>query len=143
MRGRVQKQKDSRESVVATRTAEIWLGDDGFVHVKPFARTQQDLPDAVDNMAAIVRASAGQRRHLVIHWQEASSLTPACRSYYMSPEVLEKHMAVAVVTSSMLGRILGNLMMGMTNRVRVRLFDDEKPAGEWLNELSARTRSGT
>lgn len=140
VRGRVQN-KDSREALSNTRTAEIWRGEDGFIHIKPFARTQQDLPDAIENMQAVARAAGGTARPLVIHWQQASSLTPACRAHYMAPEALTHITAVAVVTSSLLGRILGNLMMGMTNRVRVRLFEDEGAAFEWLSAASASKKS--
>jgi hypothetical protein len=55
----------------------------------------------------------------------------------MSPEALQGVSAVAVVTSSVLGRVLGNLMMAMTKRVRVRLLQDEPSALEWLAELQA------
>jgi hypothetical protein len=138
--GRGQK-RDGREALTTTRTAEIWRGEDGFIHIQPFARTQQDLPDAVENMKGVARAAGGTPRPLIVHWQQASSLTPACRAHYMAPEALTNITAVAVVTSSMLGRILGNLMMGMTNRVRVRLFEDEGAAAEWLSTVSASKKS--
>jgi hypothetical protein len=59
--------KDRRANVTAARTAETGLGDDGFVHVKPFARTEQDLPDAVEDVSAIGPARGSMPRPHSIH----------------------------------------------------------------------------
>lgn len=126
---------------ILTSTSRIWLGEDGFIHLRPHARREQTLADAVENVAAIRTVQGGVARPLLIHFEDAAPQTAECRSYYASPETGRGVIAVAIVTASVLGRIVGNLMMGMSHssKVPVRLFDQEAAASTWLKAQSART----
>jgi hypothetical protein len=125
---------------IVTGTAKIWLGEDGIVHLRPHARRQQTLDDAVENVAAVGRLAGAERRPLLVHFQEAVALTPECRAYYTSENATNVVCKVAMVTSSMLGRVIGNIMIGMTDSVTpVRLFDSEERALEWLGQAAAST----
>jgi hypothetical protein len=126
-------------SSIITRTAKIWLGKDGIVHLQPHARREQSLRDAIENVAAVAQVAEGTALPLLIHFQEAAPQTPECRSYYMSREACRTVSAVAVVTSSMLGRVIGNLMIGMNKTASpFKLFDTESSAAKWLNEVHAK-----
>jgi hypothetical protein len=118
---------------IVTATAKIWLGEDDIVHLEPHARRQQTLEDAVENVAAVGRLAGEERRPLLIHFQAAAPQTPECRAYYASEKATTAVRKVAIVTSSMLGRVIGNLMIGMNESVTpVRLFDRKERALEWL-----------
>lgn len=120
---------------ITTRTARVWLGEDDLVHLQPLARTEQTLDDARQNVAAVAKACGGRPRPLLIHFEAAAPQTPECRAYYLSEESMSAVTAVAIVTNSMLGRIIGNLMMGMHTRGSpVRLFDSTEKAIGWLKE---------
>jgi hypothetical protein len=118
---------------IVTRTARIWLGDERVVHLQPLARSEQTLEDAIQNVAAVAKAAGGAVRPLLIHFEAAAPQTPECRAHYLSDEATSAVSAVAIVTSSMLGRIVGNLMIGMHTRGSpVRLFDSYDKALAWL-----------
>jgi len=127
---------------IVTRTAKIWLGKDGIVHLQPYARREQTLTDAIENVAGVRQVSGRMKRQLLIHFQEAAPQTHECRNYYMSEEATRSLTATAVVTSSMLGRFIGNLMIGMnTTGIPVRLFHNDEAATTWLGSLSDRRES--
>ena len=118
---------------IVTATARVWLGDDDVIHLRPHARREQTLADAIENVAAVEEVGGGVRRPLMIHFQSAAAQTPECRSYYMSETAARSVLAVAIVTSSTLGRIVGNLMIGINGTsAPVRLFDDDESALAWL-----------
>jgi len=121
---------------ITTRTARVWLSDEGIVQLQPLARREQTLEDAIENVAAVAKTCAGTVRPLLIHFEAAAPQTPECRAHYLSDEALRAVAAVAIVTTSMLGRIVGNLMIGMHTRgAPVRLFENNDKALEWLKEF--------
>jgi hypothetical protein len=118
---------------LVTRTAKIWLGAEGIVHLQPHARREQTLADAIENVEAVNQLSGKVKRGLLVHFQEAVAQTPDCRAYYMSEPAGHTLTGVAIVTSSMLGRVVGNLMLGMNRTgVPVRLFESDEAAAKWL-----------
>jgi hypothetical protein len=118
---------------IVTQTAKIWLAQDGIVHLQPHARREQDLNDAIENVAAVTELAGGVKRGLLIHFQEAVAQTPECRSYYTSETAFQAVRALAIVTKSTLGRIIGNLMIGMNaSTVPIRLFDSDEAGLAWL-----------
>jgi hypothetical protein len=121
---------------IITRTARIWLGDDRIVHLQPLARREQTLADAIENVSSVATMCGGVVRPLLIHFEAAAPQTPECRPHYLSNEALNVVSAVAIVTTSMLGRIVGNLMIGRHTRgAPVRLFEDNAKALVWLKEF--------
>jgi hypothetical protein len=122
---------------LVTRTARIWLAQDGIVHLQPHARHEQGLSDAIENVSAVAQVAGRVRRPLLIHFQTAAPQTPECRAYYMSDEGASAVSGVAVVTTSVLGRVVGNLMIGMNKgRYPFRLFGSETQASAWLQSLA-------
>jgi hypothetical protein len=118
---------------IVTQTAKIWLAEDGIVHLEPHARREQDLNDAKENVAAVQEIAGGVKRGLLIHFQIAVAQTAECRNYYTSEAAFQTVRAVAIVTKSTLGRIIGNLMIGMnTSPTPLRLFESDEAALEWL-----------
>lgn len=118
---------------IITASAKIWLDDEGVVHLEPRARRQQELRDAQENVAAVALAGAGERRPLLIHFQQAAPQTAECREHYLSAEAARAVSAVAIVTASMLGRVIGNLMLGKNeHHIPIRLFDTPVAARAWL-----------
>lgn len=121
---------------VITQTAKFWLGDDGIIYAQPTARREQTLDDALENSAALARIAGGSRKPVLVYFQEAPPQSAECRAHYASEAALVWVSAVAFVTSSMLGRVIGNLMIGMNKTaVPLRLFAEERDALAWLEEV--------
>jgi hypothetical protein len=123
---------------ITTRSARVWLGSDGIVHVQPHARRKQTLDDARENVAAVAEACGSRPRPLLIHFQNAAPQTPECREHYTSDAATKGICSLAIVVNSMLGRIIGNLMMGMqSTAIPTRLFDNEAEAQAWSEKHRA------
>jgi hypothetical protein len=123
------------EGTIQTRCARVWLGNDGIVRIQAFSRQREELDDATANVAAVARVVAGKTRRLLVDLSEAGPQSNEAREYYMSAESKKNISAMAIVTGSLLGRIIGNLVLG-SNRtnVPVRLFPSEAAALVWLEE---------
>ncbi len=118
-----------------TATAQIWLEENGVIHMEPIVRRQQGLRDAIENVDGVARVAAGVRRPLLVHFQSAAPQTPECRAHYMSEQAANNVCACAIVTSSVLGRVIGNLMLGMNEaNLPLRLFDSAEAGEKWLLE---------
>lgn len=132
---------------VLTRSAKIWLGKDDILHLEPLGTREQTLEDAIENVAAVTKVAGGVRRPLLIHFQKAAPQTPECRAHYTSEAANAAISACAILTDSMLGRVIGNLMIGMNKTsTPIRLFATEKEALQWLEEFpikSSRQRATT
>lgn len=122
---------------VVTQTAKVWLDDStGIVNLEPHARRKQEVADAVENVAAVRTVTDSVKRPLLVHFQSAVPQSPECRAHYTSREAATSITAVAIVTSSTLGRIIGNLMIGMQQSdLPVRLFDTTESAIAWLKTM--------
>lgn len=118
-----------------TATAQIWLEESGIVHLEPLARREQGLDDAIENVNGVREMAAGVRRPLLVHFQQAAAQTPECRAHYTSEAAAQHISACAIVTSSVLGRVIGNLMIGMSKtNLPLQLFDTAEAAEKWLLE---------
>jgi hypothetical protein len=123
----------SSTRTLTTASSSIWLADDGIVHIRALANRQQGLKDAIENVSGVARIAGGVKRPLLVHFQMAAPQTPECRAYYVSEEAARAVVAVAIVTSSVLGRVIGNLMLGMNDhKIALKLFDTEPEAQKWL-----------
>ena len=88
------------------------------------------------NVAAVAKVGQGVKRRLLVDLTETGPQSNECRGHYMSVESKKNITAMAIVTGSFLGRIIGNLILGSNNtQVPVRLFPNEAAALLWLEEF--------
>jgi hypothetical protein len=121
---------------VQTRSARVWLGEDGIIRIRAHGRQREELDDAIANVSAVARVGEGVKRRLLVDLSEAGPQSNECREHYMSRESKTNVSAMAIVTGSLLGRIVGNLILGSNQTsVPVRLFPSEASALAWLEDL--------
>jgi len=105
------------------------------VHIQAYSLKREELDDAMANVAAVAKVSGGNARRLLVDLSSAGPQSHEAREYYMSPESKKNTTAMAIVTGSLLGRIVGNLILGANRTgVPVRLFPNETTALTWLDE---------
>ena len=123
---------------IVTQTAEVWLGDDGILHIDITNPREHTLDDARENADAARRAAGGVRRPLLSRVLNPGPMTNEARAYYASEEAARSLTALAMVTTSVLGRIVANLLIGLNSTpVPMRLFTSEQAALVWLRGLEA------
>jgi hypothetical protein len=123
------------EGTIQTRSARVWLGKDGIVRIQAYSLKREELDDAMANVAAVAKVTGGSKRQLLVDLSSAGPQSHEAREYYMSAESKKNTTAMAIVTGSLLGRIVGNLILGANRTsVPVRLFPNETAALAWLEE---------
>lgn len=119
---------------LSTRTAQLWLADDGIVREWDLPGLEQGLPDAEENMGAVARLSVGTRRPLLVDMSQVKAISREARVYYAGPEVAKVISAVALLVGSPLSRAIGNFFIGFNRAaVPIRLFGSEADAVAWLS----------
>ena len=98
-----------------------------------YTATEETLADARANMAAVEQLSGGQPTLLLIDSRKLAHMTPQVRNYYVSDEATHLIRALAIVLTSPLSRLMGNVFLRFQNpRVPTKLFTDDVAALHWL-----------
>jgi hypothetical protein len=118
---------------IVTQTGEVWLGEDGIIRIEIRNPREHTLPDAVENVEAVRRAGGGVRRPLLSRVAAPGPMTNDARAYYASADAARAITALAMVTTSVLGRIVANLLIGLNSTpIPMRLFGSEHAGLAWL-----------
>ena len=121
------------ESRIVTQTGEVWLAEDGIIRIEIRNPREHTLQDAVESVDAVRRAGGGVRRPLLSRIAAPGPMTNEARAYYASEEAARAITALAMVTNAVLGRIVANLLMGLsTTPIPMRLFRSENDALNWI-----------
>jgi hypothetical protein len=121
------------ESRIVTQTGEVWLAADGIIRIEMRNPREHTLQDAVESVDAVRRVGGGVRRPLVSRIAAPGPMTNEARAYYASEEAARAITALAMVTNAVLGRIVANLLIGLsTTPIPMRLFSSENDALHWI-----------
>jgi len=111
----------------------VWLDDDGLLRIDITNPREHTLADAIENAEAGRVAGGGIRRPMLSRVLAPGPMTNEARAYYASEEAARGLSALAMVTTSVLGRIVANLLMGLSSTpIPMRLFSSEQAARNWL-----------
>lgn len=117
---------------VVSPSGPLWLNEDGII-VTITTVAYQGLAEARENMEYNRKMAAGIPRPLLVDMTRVRSMSKEAREEYVK-EVDEPFVtAVALVTKSSVGRMVGNFFIGL-NRTEIptRLFTEAEKAKEWL-----------
>jgi hypothetical protein len=120
---------------VRTGKAEVWLRDEGIVHVRVFPHARQSVADAEQNLEAARSLCGGQRRPVLVDITGCEPLEPQVRRCYTG-DALKPFSAIAMlVDATTFGRMIGNIYLQIaTAGVPTRLFQGERESVAWLSE---------
>jgi len=122
--------------VFKTRTASIWLGDDGIIRKIFLENAEETLKDALESGEVIKKLSPEKKRPLLVDFTPVRSMDAEARAYYSGETVGTLIAAVGGITKSRIGKVIGNFFMGF-NRPPTpgRLFLNEEDALKWLKKF--------
>lgn len=96
------------------------------------------LDDAKQNVAVIYEIGGKQRNRVLVDMRGVRSQTREARQYFAGPEAERATLAVALLVSSPVSRVLANVFLRlMPQRWPTVMFNDEVPAIAWLLEQRA------
>ncbi len=120
---------------IKTRTARIWLGEDGIIRNIIMPGAEQTLADIQENIGSY--ASFGKESYPILaDLRTMKSITREGRQYAASEEAGHHITAVAMLIKSPLSKMIGNFWMRTSQpRYPTRLFTSEKEALKWLKSF--------
>jgi hypothetical protein len=121
---------------VTTRTARVWIGDDGILYVEPLPGCTQARADAIENIAVIGEVAAGRRPPALADMRGVRGIDRGARAYYAeAPPVVS---AMALQVGSPLSRAVGTFFVGFNKPpTPTRLFTSADEARAWLRGFIA------
>ena len=122
--------------VIETRTARIWLQQDGIVCIKVIANSEQTRADVENSMLIVAKIGEGKKLPLLMDITESKGIDREGRHYSASDGVGKHITGMAVLINSSFSRVMGNFWLRTTKPVfPTQLFTSEQKAIEWLKTL--------
>lgn len=118
---------------IESSSAYFWLDEDGVVTILNKPKDIHGLEDATENIRMTQEIAAGTPRALLIDVTKIRSMTRDARETYKAEGSTDRILAVALVTTSVTGRIMANFFLGFNKpKAPTRLFNDYHTAHNWL-----------
>ena len=130
----IEKEKEVVDKVQVVRAAggPIMLKE-SIIRISVEQEAEYTLEMAYEVVDIIDKLRKGNRLPLLVDFTNVYSMSRPIRQYYSSPELSAKVSAVAIVSSSAIGRVVGNFFLGLNKPlVPTRLIASEEEALNWL-----------
>lgn len=119
----------------ATRTCTFRRDPRGFVHAVMRNGCELQLADAQENVATTSLLTNQTRMPVLVDLRGVRSQSREARDYFGGPQAAATTLAVALLISSPVSRVLANFFLRLNStRYPTRLFNDEASAITWLLE---------
>ena len=114
--------------------AEVFIREEGIVQSRIFPGSTIDIAEAEEYLAMVKYLTKASEHATVIDLSGVRKITPAARSFLQSEPVRSgKTLAVGMVTSSLLSRIMGSFFLRLNRPAcPVRMFGDPTEAYAWV-----------
>jgi hypothetical protein len=127
---------------VVSRTGTTWLDEGlGIARFQAFPGVEQGLDDAKENIAAVGAVTDGKKFPMLVDLTGSRGLGPEARAFYGTPEAGIYYRALALVGTSPVSRMLGNIWFAIYSGRRdlpTKLFGSNEEAIEWLKAFADR-----
>ncbi|MBZ0098492.1 MAG: hypothetical protein K8F30_05380 [Taibaiella sp.] len=114
----------------------IWLSTEGII-INIGAKSSQTREDVIEYLSYIKKAAAGKPRPFLVEISRVRSMSKEVREEYDKHNTAGLVTAMALVTKSAIGNMLGNILIGVsTPKVPTKLFTDPVKAKTWLMQYT-------
>ena len=122
-------------AIVETRTAKVYLDQEGIIRNYDFPGLEHHLADAEENVAAYYKVAEGARRPLFVDMSQVRSVKREARAYYGGATTAGVVSAVALLVGSPLSAAIANFFLGLNKTTMPsKLFTSEEAAFDWLRK---------
>jgi len=131
------------KEVFETRTAKIWLGEDGILYAKILPKSEITLEDIKEQFKIASKLGNNKRVPFLIDSRGVKFIEREARKFIQeeSKKIVTK---LAILIGSYISRLIGNFFLGINkNPYPTKLFTSKDNTIEWLKgfiELSERTK---
>lgn len=121
------------KNAVETRTARLWMGEDGILRVVNKPGVEMDLAAAEENVTTGARLSHGRKVPILINLGTMRSMSKEARDYLAGEKGAQATQCQALVVNNPIGKVIGNFFLGLNKpSFPIKLFTSEEAAIEWL-----------
>jgi len=130
--------KGGDNNIVKTRTGVLrWDQESKILFVDVDEGARETLKDAISNNKLAVEITQNTCFGMLIDITKIGNIDAEARNFYAT-NTNTKSLGVAMLTNSVISRVLGNFFIGINKPIRsVKLFADKVKATEWLQQLIA------
>ena len=108
---------------------------DQIIRIKVDQKSEYTLDNARAVVSIVDRLREGLRLPLLVDFSDVHFLSRPVRKYYSSEEVSQKVSSLAIISSSTIGKVIGNFFVGINRPlVPTRFMTNEEEAIAWLKE---------
>jgi hypothetical protein len=119
--------------VIKTRTATLWIGEDGIGRLAILHGAEETLEDVINNVEAGIKLDEGRKIPLLCDISGLKSISREAREFYTGEETTKLVSASAILVDSQVGRLIGNFFIAVNRpSYPTRIFISESKAIEWL-----------
>jgi hypothetical protein len=121
--------------VIETRTAKIWMGEDGVLRGSLRAGADEQLEDAAANVEAAASLAGDRKVPVLIDLRHVHFISQDARRFYAGKRPAKYSLALALVIGSPLSKLMGNFFLWLNKPpFPTKLFTSEQDAIDWLKE---------
>lgn len=116
-----------------TSSGHIWIDEDGIIIAVGSNHQLHTLEHAIENTRVNAKLAAGIRRPFMIDMNKVKSMSREAREYYAGPEPEKIMTAMAILTTSAVGKVVANFFLMLTKPpIPTRMFTNFDEARTWL-----------
>lgn len=121
---------------IETKTAKIILIEDGFIRYNVLPGVEVTLEDTKEYVRIPTELTKGKKLLNLTDLREVKSITREARDYLAGEEATKITTACALLISSPLSKVVGNIFLGLNRPTYpTKLFTSEEKAIAWLREF--------
>lgn len=122
---------------VLTRTAKIWMGDDGILRNMMLPKAEITREDVQENYSSNEKLLNGQKVPILTDARYIKSIDQEARKLSAGEMVAAITIAIAVLVESPMSRMMGNFFLKINRPLYpVKLFTVDEDAVTWLKKYT-------
>jgi len=119
-------------TVKYSESGAVWLDSCNIIISVTVDGREHTLEDAKDRILAFDKIYNGVPRPLIVDFTLVKSINREAREYYSCDKNKKKIKALAIVTGSVIGRLVGNFFMRIhNNQLPSKIFSNVEEAKKW------------
>jgi hypothetical protein len=122
----------------STDTIEFYWQEKNILRITICQGAEMDLEHSMKNSVALADFTGNRTYYQLVDARADYTITPEGRDYAAKEEVRSKVAARAVLISSLAARLVTNFYSKSNPEERIKTFDNEESALQWLRELKVK-----
>lgn len=118
---------------IQTSTGRMWFDETSQIaRLDYFRGSVTTIVEAKENVKAFIDLFEGARHPFLIDITKCKSVDREARAHYAGPEARKCYKAVALLSKTPIGNIIGNIWLSLYGHDHIKLFTSEREAIAWL-----------